>query len=431
MTSFDRHLGDWLEDGPQTIPDWLVERSIEQAHATPQLSAGIRLPWTARPRAVDVGRLVPVAAGALGALAVVAAFVLGLLYAPRVGNDGPTPTPSPSQTPSLAPPAIVIPRPVGRLRAVDLLPGETPDFYALIGLAATRDAAWTVVVTSEGARLVRIDAGTGEVTPLVIPGAGSILSPPVGDGDVVWTGSAAGLHRFDASGAGQPLTLPTGFVLSEIAVSADGLWVAHEGGTSLVDHATGEALREVAAPPGTLPGRIIGPPAFGSLWACLGPVTLARLDPVGGSVTGTIDLPPESDCHGRVFALSGVPGIEDGVIPLLASVVIDPATGTLSSQFDVGAWSDAVVIDGRLWFLEILRDRPGLPLALVELDPLTRQPAQVLTFEGAYHLNTIFESGYLAVAGDFLWVLADPTTRGTADEGPQIIRIPLSELRHG
>jgi len=427
MTDFDRRLGDWLEDGPQTIPDWLLDRSIEQAHATPQLGAGFRFPWIGRLRVIDPGRLVPLATGAVGALAVVAAFVLGLLSAPRVGDD--KPTPSPTQSSSPGPSASVVPRAVGGLQAIDVLPGETPDFYALIGLAATGDAVWTVVVTEASARLVRIDAATAQVTPLTIPGAGSILSPPIADGDVVWTGSGAGLHRVNGGGASEPVSLPIGFVPLEIDVSGDGLWVAREGGVTLIDRTSGGVLREVAAPPGALTNRLIGAPAFDSLWACLDPFTVARLDPVGGNVTGTTDLPAESDCHGRVFALSGAPGMEDGMIPLLASVVIDPATSTVSSEFDVGPWSDVVVIDGRLLFLEILRDRPGLPLALVELDPVTRVPAQVLTFEGAYHLNTTFESGYLAVAGDFLWVLADPTTGGPADDGPQIIRIPLSELR--
>ena len=69
---FDRHVGDWLEEGAQTIPDWLVERALERAHATPQLRTGIRWPWGAHP----VGRL---------RLAVVIALVLATLLAIAVG----------------------------------------------------------------------------------------------------------------------------------------------------------------------------------------------------------------------------------------------------------------------------------------------------------------------------------------------------------
>ena len=45
----DRRIGDWLEEGAQAIPDWLVEQALDQAHATPQLDPGIRWPWAALP----------------------------------------------------------------------------------------------------------------------------------------------------------------------------------------------------------------------------------------------------------------------------------------------------------------------------------------------------------------------------------------------
>lgn len=49
MTDFDRRLGDWLEDGPQTVPDWLIEEALGQARATSQLSRRIQVPWTIPP----------------------------------------------------------------------------------------------------------------------------------------------------------------------------------------------------------------------------------------------------------------------------------------------------------------------------------------------------------------------------------------------
>jgi hypothetical protein len=69
---FDRRLGDWLEEGAQTVPEWLVERAVDQAHATPQLRAGIRWPWGAHP----VGRL---------RVAVVIALILATLLAIAIG----------------------------------------------------------------------------------------------------------------------------------------------------------------------------------------------------------------------------------------------------------------------------------------------------------------------------------------------------------
>ncbi len=53
------------------------------------------------------------------------------------------------------------------------------------------------------------------------------------------------------------MTLPIGFVPLEIDVSGDGVWVAREGGATLIDRATGGVLREITAPPGTVRGRII------------------------------------------------------------------------------------------------------------------------------------------------------------------------------
>lgn len=428
LRDFDRRLADWLEDGPQTVPDWLVNQAVQQAHATAQLDAEFRWPWQQGPRGVSVGRLVPAAAGAVGALAVVGAFVLGLLFGPTVGDQA-SPTPGPSETRAPGPLPTTVSRPLRSVEVIEVLPGETPDFFTLIGLTGSSDSVWTSVVTGVSARLVRIDAVTGAAVPVSIPGAGTMLSPPSVDGDVIWTGSTAGLHRVDAGLTDQPVTLPLDFLPAEIGVSSEGLWAAREGGTTLVDTATGATIREVEA--GGSSRRIIGAPAAGSLWACLDPLTLALIDPASGGVTGTVDLPADSECHGPVFETVGVDGVEHGVIPYLASVVVDPASATISSSLDVGAWSDAILIEGRIWFLEFVRDRPGFPLALVELDPATRAARQILTFEGALHLNSAFESGYLAVAGEFLWVLADPVSGGTVGERPQVIRLPLSELRAG
>lgn len=425
MTDFERRLGAWLEDGPETIPDWLVEQSIAEAHTLDQLRGGIRWPWLGRPLVSGLGRPATVAAGAVGALAVVSAFVLGVLFAPAIGNEH-SPTPGHTQSAPPASPPNVVSRPLAGVQIVDVLPGETGEFLALIGLTSTGDSVWTSVVTADSARLVRIDASTGHAVPVTIPGAGAMLSPPTADGDVIWTGSTAGLHRIGASLTDDPRTLPLPFVPAEIGVAPGSLWIARSGGTTLVDPATGAVIRSIEADRPSR--RIIGAPAVGSLWSCIDALTFARIDPGGGGVTGSVDLPSDSDCHGPVFESSGVDGVEDGVIPFLTTVIVDPASATVSSPVRVGAWSDVISIGGRLWFLEVVRDRPGPGLALVALDPVSRGPAQILTFEGALHLNAAFETGYMAVAGDFLWVLADPAIGGTIGERPRLVRIPLSEL---
>lgn len=428
MSDFDRRLGAWLEDGPQTIPDWLVEQSIEDAHATEQLRAGVRWPRLRQLPEDGVGRLATVAAGAVGALAVISAFVIGAMFGPGIG-DQPSPTPGHTDARPSGSPATVVPKALIGVQAVDVLPGVNGEFLALIGLTSTGDSVWTSIVTADSARLVRIDAATGSAVPVAIPGAGGILSPPTADGDAIWTGSTAGLHRVGAGLAGDPVTFPLPFVPAEIEAAADGLWIAREGGTTLVDPVTGATIRSISADRPSQ--RIVGAPALGSLWACSDARTLARVDPVGGGVSGTVDLPSDADCHGPVFEGRGNEGVEDGVIPYLTSVIVDPRTVTVSSSIGIGDWSDVVSIGGRLWFLQILRDRPGSALALTELDPVSRGPARILTFEGELHLNATFETGYLAVAGGFLWVLADPAIGGTMGDRPLIIRIPLSDLAGG
>lgn len=81
---FDRRIAEWLEEGAQTIPEWLVEQALDQAHATPQMSPGIRWPWATRP------------VGGLRRVVVVVALVLATLLAIAVGvgsnraPDGPS-----------------------------------------------------------------------------------------------------------------------------------------------------------------------------------------------------------------------------------------------------------------------------------------------------------------------------------------------------
>jgi hypothetical protein len=81
---FDRRIGDWLEEGAQTVPEWLVEQALDQAHATPQMRPGMRLPWETRP------------VGGLRRAVVVIALVLATLLAIVVGvgsnraPDGPS-----------------------------------------------------------------------------------------------------------------------------------------------------------------------------------------------------------------------------------------------------------------------------------------------------------------------------------------------------
>lgn len=324
-------------------------------------------------------------------------------------------------------------RPVSGLEVIDVAATGPGGFFTLIGLAASGDAVWTVAVLEGedgGAQslLVRIDAISGEASTIPIGEAVGMLSPPAASGESVWTGSDRALHRIDGNGDPQVTTVPLTFDPAEISVGAEGLWIAHDGGTSLVDPATGEVLRQISAGPDGS-GRIIGAPAFGSLWACADTGSVGRIDPVSGQTVATIALPADSVCQGRLRSFSGVSGLGDAVIPgPRASVIIDAGANEAARTFDIGEpWSDFVVVDGALWFAQPIRG--DVRIGLAEIDPATFRPSEIVAFEGRFHLNATYDSESLAVAGDNLWALVDSGAGDVSAFRPQIVRIPLSELR--
>jgi hypothetical protein len=313
-----------------------------------------------------------------------------------------------------------------------VLPGQSDVVYALIGLAATREAVWTVAVTADPetgdpiSRLIRIDASTRAAEPVELPGAAGALSPPVADGETVWTASAGALHAVDASGATGPTTVRvSGLQPREIAVSPEGLWVAEAGGTRLVEPRTGEVLREIAAHSGSRFGRIVGAPMFGSLWECA-PGSLLRVDAVSGEVVATIDLPADEATRCRTARhVSEADGVAGALLVAEMNVLINTDANAVGPEFDVGgSWFDVIDVRGQLWFDVAIA--AGRGLALVQLDHVTHQPAQSLSVPGAGYSNTTYESGTLAQTDDYVWVLADPTP--DAPDGPQIVRLPKTEL---
>lgn len=427
-TEFDRRVGDWLEEGPQSVPDWLVDAALAEAHTTAQLSAGIhlplRLPWRrATPDvAIGTGRIVSIAAGAIGALAVVSAFVLGIVTAPRIGLAPPAPTAPPSNSPAPSGGPIV-----PGAQVVNVLPGFDRDFYTFLGLATTNDALWTVAVVDDpegvASRLLRIDGDTGESTTVAIPGAVGQLSPPATDGQTVWTASETGLHRVSAGG--EVATLPLSFLPAELTFGDGGLWIARSTGTTLVDPGNGAVLREVELAGST--DRLVGAPAFGSLWQCDPPGTLTMIDPTSGSPTAAFELPANvaANCHSPVRPVLGTVDGE-GIIPGDAGAVVDPATGRVKVRLDIGGWEDFLVHDGSLWFVSASTSSVN-DIALTRIDPATGGATE-FNLDGTLHLNTTFESGYVAVAGEWLWILADGSGDGSSASAPTLLRIPLAEL---
>jgi hypothetical protein len=144
-----------------------------------------------------------------------------------------------------------------------------------------------------------------------------------------------------------------------------------------------------------------------------------------------IPIPPGATCRGRARAVNGVLGLPDGVIPGWTNMLLDPATNDVVRTFETGGeWFDFVVVDESAWFVQ--HGRGGDPtVALVELDTASGRPARVLTMPGRLHQNTTFESEALVVAHDYLWVLADGGSAEAAAVRPEVMRIPLRELRKG
>jgi hypothetical protein len=313
---------------------------------------------------------------------------------------------------------------------VNVLPATDQDFYTFIGLATTDDALWTVAVVEDpqgvASRLLRIDLATGAATEVEIPGVIGPLSPPTTDGRTVWTASEGGLHRVAEDGV--VASVPLDFQPAELTFGQDGLWIARAGGTTLVDPLTGATLRVIDGAEEGATDRLVGAPTDGSLWQCEDPGVLRRIDRVSGRTLATFELPAGEAprCRSPIRSVSGVAGI-DGVIPTGANVVVDPATGSVELRLGIsGSWTDFFVHDGSLWFIKASTSSQN-EIALLNVDPATGSVEQH-DVDGTLHLNTTFESGYAAIAGDWLWILADGSAGGTSAGIPTMIRIPLAEL---
>ncbi len=90
---FDRRLTAWLDEGPASVSDRVIEGALAQVPTTPQRGAGLA------PLRSLIMRLQP-AAPILGvaAVAVVAALFYFAFWQPRVGGPEVSPTPSPEGT---------------------------------------------------------------------------------------------------------------------------------------------------------------------------------------------------------------------------------------------------------------------------------------------------------------------------------------------
>lgn len=98
---FDRTARAWLEDGPVTMPDRVLDAALDEIHLTPQR----RAPWPAW-RAPMNSTLSKAIVGIAAVLVIaVVGFNLASNVSPNdVGGPAATPTPAPSATPVVTPP---------------------------------------------------------------------------------------------------------------------------------------------------------------------------------------------------------------------------------------------------------------------------------------------------------------------------------------
>jgi hypothetical protein len=316
------------------------------------------------------------------------------------------------------------------VQVVNALSDSDLDFYTFIGLAATRDAVWTVAVVGDrdgvASRLLRIDIETGNAVPIELQGVIGQLSPPTTDGETVWTASEGGLHRITS--AGVATSVPLDFVPMELTIGDEGIWIARDGGTTLVDSISGAVVRSIDSSDGN--ARLVGAPApaSGVFWQCGNSGILTRIDPLNGDVTATLPIPGNAaaSCRSPVRTLVGAEGIE-GLVPTGANAVVNPSTGAVELSLGIsGSWTDFFVLEGSLWFIKSSTSSQN-DVALLRIDPESGEPHE-FAIDGTLHLNTTFDSSYVAIAGDWLWILADGSGINSADASPTLIRVPLSEL---
>jgi hypothetical protein len=99
---FDRIALAWLADGPEELPDRVVDAVVDEIHVTPQRHA-LRVPWRF-PSMTTPARVA--AAAVIGVLAIGGALLVLRPGGSNVG--GPVPTPSPTASPTPSPSPIVL-----------------------------------------------------------------------------------------------------------------------------------------------------------------------------------------------------------------------------------------------------------------------------------------------------------------------------------
>jgi hypothetical protein len=407
--SLERAARSWLEEGPTRAPDRTVDAALTRIHTTRQERDLV--PWRL-PTMNPVMRL----AGA--AIVVVLAVSVVFLATRPASNVGPPATisPTPSSAGSVAPtsgaPSVA--------PTIDLPTAQALAPTAVIDLAGmVRD---TIPLTTDGTdvwvgvdgAVIHIDGQTNATKRIDVPDMSTGNGEMVMASDGLWIEDYAGgrfLRINPLTGAVE--VTGTAPLPRTIFFVDDQLWIGTKGGAPgahLVDRATGALGPRI----GTTNDFAVG---LGDLWMG-GPsqAAITRYDASTGASTGTIDVPPGTGCYvGGAFpdnVWAACPA-DFGTCPANSTAVrIDPVTNGVVTTARI--CSLPVVIDGTPWFLAGRMDGTDIANSLVSVDPATgRLLAQ-------FDLGKI-DYDRIVLTDKALW-LSD-------EQGDRIVRYDLTSLR--
>lgn len=363
----ERLIADWLvEESPRRAPDRILGRAADVIDRTKQRRLGVA--W----------RLPPMFSNRLAiAAAVVVLVATSALAINRFASVGPPgPSPSPSAGPSVGPtvvPTIELPaaRQLTPSAVIDLA-GQVRDTIPL-----TTDATdlWVGV---DGA-VIHIDGRTNAVRRIDVP------TMSTGNGEIefasdgLWIEDYAGdrVRRIDPVSGNVTFTATVSRPRT-IHFVDDQLWIGTNQlpGAYLLDRATGQLGPRI----GTTNVFAVG---LGSLWIGewegvegdhQAADLITRYDASTGSPTGTISVPPGSGCAvagsfpDNIWA--GCPAAFGTSPANSIAVRLDPATNTVVTTARISGLPVAV-IDGTPWFLAGRTEGEELAQSLVSVDPAT------------------------------------------------------------
>jgi streptogramin lyase/predicted Ser/Thr protein kinase len=211
---------------------------------------------------------------------------------------------------------------------------------------------------------IRIDPETGEVVQSITGFDVESLGPrdggfAAGEGGV-WVGSPPNVYHLDPVTSSVRASVTVGGVYSFPAVGFRAIWVANEHALAQVNPATDEILGTVAL---TSQEAVFSAPdvdaAEGAVWV-LQENLLFRIDPISGRIDRQVDLGGTTGMgvgEGGVWVIDGLAG---------TLTVVDPQTMRVRSQTQLpGSLDDVVAGGGAVWVLDA---EAGI---VSEVDPTT------------------------------------------------------------